>query len=268
MYTKDRLVGLLPYYLQDGENIKKYYETLAKFYDEIIDIFKEITDSRDIDLAEMYGLDILGDIVNQPRTSKYKDDEKYRNRLKTKVMQNNSMADIESINSIANSFLEDNFIGIKQGYQDNKSKEPAMLEVNLSANKLESVTLDNTIQTLKCGVELGTTTLGLGLGAIPKVNQIKKYKPIFIPNLQNAIGIGVRLQYRMINNKEVIKIKHKPKLNFKSKSDKIDIVSKPSKMNLKCKKDTIKIQLKPFCFKQNYIKCGNTSLPAKMGVLL
>lgn len=270
MHTKDRLIELLPYYLQNGENINKYYNALSYFYDELIDIFIKIIDSKDIDKAELYALDIIGDIVNQLRTEKYKEDEKYRNRLKTKIMQNNSMGHTEDINSLANAFLGENFIGVRQGYENKDlDNEPAMLEVMLSANKLESTTLDHTRKNLKCGtIQTGITSLGGGLQSIPTVKEIKKYKPIFIPELQSAVSTGVRLQYRVKNNIEIIKIKTTPKITFKNATKKIKVTQKLSKITFKNPIETIKIKSNPFYFKQNYLKCGETSLSARMGVLL
>ncbi|KEI18243.1 hypothetical protein [Clostridium haemolyticum] len=271
MHTKERLISLLPYYLENGENINKYYEVLSFFYDELIDVFNEIIDNRDINNAELYGLDIIGDIVGQKRTEKYKDDEKYRNRIKTRIMQNNSRGYIEDVNNLASAFLGENFIGIRQGYQfKDLAHEPAMLEVNLSSNKLKNYILDNAYHTLKCGtVNTGVSCLGNGMQSIPLTKQtIKKYKPIFIPELQSAVSSGVRLQYRINNNKETVKIKLKPNITFKDTVKKIKMTKNPYKITFKNPIEIIKIKSNPFYFKQNFLKCGITSISAKMGILL
>ena len=188
MDTKERLIELLPYYLQNGDNINKYYSVLADFYNQIIDVFTDIIDSRDIDLVELGGLDIIGDIIGQKRTEKYKEDTKYRNRLKTRVMQNNSLGHTEDINSLADAFLGENFIGIRQGYNNKDlGNEPAMAEVILSANKIANTQIKKESVMLQCGtLQTGTATLGAGIGATTNNKLIKTYKSIFIPDLQKC----------------------------------------------------------------------------------
>jgi hypothetical protein len=265
--TLERIIDLLPYYLQNGENINKYYSLITQMYDEILNVFLDIVDSRDIDKSELYGLDIIGQIVGE-NDRNIKDDELFRNNVKTKIIQNNSRGYIEDINQLSRIFLGENFINTKEGWHNEEvENEPAMLEVNLSANKIESQTIDRSKRNLVCGtVATGTTSLGCGIMAITKENIIRKYKPIFIPNLELAAAIGVRLQYRVKNNREDINIKETPKIKFNGSKKDINIKETP---NLKFSNaESINISSNIDYFIPKQIQCGTTSISARMGVLL
>ena len=112
--TQEIMVGLLPYYLQSGTNINKYFIALAKMFDEIITVFLEIQDSRDLDKNYQFGLEIIGDIVGEKRNSL--DDEAYRENLKTKIKRNRSNGDIETLNEFARSLLDNDFIGFNDDF--------------------------------------------------------------------------------------------------------------------------------------------------------
>lgn len=263
MHTKDRLIELLPYYLQNGENINKYYKVLSYFYDELIDIFIKIIDSKDIDKAELYALDIIGDIVNQLRTEKNREDEKYRNRLKTKVMQNNSMGHTEDINGLANAFLGENFIGVRQGYQyKDLNNEPAMVEIMLNGNYLTKKIKDIDVRYDKVGSKI----TGLyDLNKTDKHINYVDYKPLFLPQLNKAIAISVRPQYRIKDEKELLKIKSITKVTFKDNT----IIKAKSITKVTFSKETkIKIDSKINIIKQIDLQCGTTCVSAQMGVLL
>jgi hypothetical protein len=112
--TQERMVNILPFYLRNGENINKYYTALSEMFDEIIEVFVQIINSRDIDKAFGFGLDIIGDIVGESRNNL--DDETYRENLRTKIRRNRSNGDIEVLNEFARSLLDSDFIGFDDDY--------------------------------------------------------------------------------------------------------------------------------------------------------
>ena len=105
-----RLISLLPYYLQNGQNIQKIFQVIGEQFDELVNAAKEIIDSRNIDKSFGFGLDVIGDIVGQLRNGM--DDETYRNVLRTKVVQNKSIGDIETLNNFGRMILGKYFLGI------------------------------------------------------------------------------------------------------------------------------------------------------------
>lgn len=107
-----RMLNLLPYYLQSGENIAKFYKVLAHLYDDLVNVFIEIIDSRNIDKSKLYGLDIIGDIVGEKRNGL--EDEKFRENIKTKIRRNRSNGDIETLNDFARSILDADFTGFNE----------------------------------------------------------------------------------------------------------------------------------------------------------
>ena len=110
--TTERLVSFLPYYFKNGENIKIYFSVFAELFDELIQVFVQIQQSRDIDKSELYGLDILGDIVGELRNGLT--DPKYLENLRTKIRRNRSNGNIEILNDFARSILGDDFIGFSE----------------------------------------------------------------------------------------------------------------------------------------------------------
>jgi len=110
--TTERLVSFLPYCLKNGENIKIYFSVFAELFDELIQVFVQIQQSRDIDQSELYGLDILGDIVGELRNGL--EDTKYLENLRTKIRRNRSNGDIETLNDFARSILGNDFIGFSE----------------------------------------------------------------------------------------------------------------------------------------------------------
>ena len=122
--TTERLVSFLPYYLKNGENIKIYFSVFAELFDELVQVFIQIQQSRDIDQSELYGLDILGDIVGELRNGSA--DTKYLENLRTKIRRNRSNGDIETLNDFARSILGDDFIGF------NETEESGTLQLQYS----------------------------------------------------------------------------------------------------------------------------------------
>lgn len=117
--TQTRMIELLPYYLQNGENIKKYYKAIAMVFDEITQVLLSVVENRDVDSSVLYGLDVLGNIVGELRNGL--EDETFRENIKTKIKRNRSYGDIEILNEFARNLLDGDFVGIFEDY--NKSGE-------------------------------------------------------------------------------------------------------------------------------------------------
>lgn len=150
MTTKDRLIQLLPYYLQQGENINKYFSVLAKYYDELVNVFLDIIDSRDIDKSKLYGLDIIGTIIGEERQGRT--DLDYRSALRTKIIANRSAGDIETLNNYMRSLMGNFFVGILEGGNTNLTLRYTFPAVNNPVNYLKKATaagvnIDTQIQT-------------------------------------------------------------------------------------------------------------------------
>lgn len=110
MTTQSRMIDMLPYYLRNGSSINKYYIAIAKIFDEIIEVFVDIQNSRDIDKSWGFGLDIIGDILGEERNGL--DDESFRAVLRTKIISNRSTGDIETLNDFGRLILGQFFEGI------------------------------------------------------------------------------------------------------------------------------------------------------------
>lgn len=112
--TQLRMLELLPYYLQNGDNIKKYYKAVAIMFDEITDILLYVTQNRDVDESVLYGLDVLGHIVGELRNGS--NDEIFKENIKTKIKRNRSYGNIEILNEFARNLLDGDFVGIFEDY--------------------------------------------------------------------------------------------------------------------------------------------------------
>ncbi|NEZ48020.1 hypothetical protein FDF74_12650 [Clostridium niameyense] len=250
--TQERMIELLPYYLKGGKNTKIYYKAIANIFDELMDIFLDIIDSRDIDKSTLYGLNILGDIVGQIR--KIDNDELFRNRVKTKVMQNNSRGYIEDINQLATVFMGNKFIGTKEGWHDNMANnEPALLEVNLDAEAFAKTLIDKSTRSLETGTVAisDRTSLGGNFQATTNIKKIKQYEKIYLPELEQAAAIGVKLQYHMKHDPDITKI------------------NKSSNLKVKTAPKVIKINEGKVIYKAySILQCGMRSTSAQLGVLL
>ncbi|WP_125153680.1 DUF2612 domain-containing protein [Clostridium rectalis] len=164
METKDRMINLLPYYIQNGKNINKYFGVLAKMYNELIDIFTNILNSRNLDSSTLYGLDIIGDIIGEKRLGR--NDKDYRSALKTKIIANRSTGDIETINNYMKSLMGSFYIGIIEGNNTNITLRYSYPSIDnpvayLKKATAAGVSIDTQIQTYVpvVGQMLGTLQL-------------------------------------------------------------------------------------------------------------
>lgn len=119
-------------YSKDLEsNVGKLFIIVGDELEELEELFSKIYDSRDIDKAEGRSLDRVGNNVQQLRWDT--DDEFYRQLIKTKIIANLSIGDIETINEVANVLLGEGYKGVEETW--NKSRydfEPAGLEITIT----------------------------------------------------------------------------------------------------------------------------------------
>lgn len=264
--TLERMLNKLPFHLQKGEHIKGYYRVFACLYDELMDQFATILNYLDVEQAQGYALDLIGDTMDCIRPL-HMVDEEYRRMLKVRIMQNNSEGKIEDINSLTRTLLKNKFIGIKQGYEIS-GNEPAMLKVKISADELEKETVKINKLLLKTGtINTGTHKLGKGIEGITDKVIKKEFKSIDIPDLKHAVAAGVRLEYNIKSKPSEIKIKQKPSVKFKSSTSAVKVselenvlkFSDETSINLKCDINTYNIY---------DIECGTLDCNAETGVLL
>lgn len=147
---KDRMIGLLPTYLQCGANINIYYKVLSGFLQELYDLFQQIDLYRDIDNSVEYALDIIGDIVGELRQGR--NDVDYKVALRGRIISNRSTGDIETINNFSRTLLGDYFVGVFE------SPTPMNLKLRYTFNPLgDKNTLINLVKkAVAAGVNLDT----------------------------------------------------------------------------------------------------------------
>ena len=93
----------------------KLFKLIADEMEELRQTLNLIESWRDIDLA---GGEVLGRIGNNVQEKRRgKNDTKYRQFIKTKIIANRSKGDVETLNEVAEVFIGDKYIGIIEGWQ-------------------------------------------------------------------------------------------------------------------------------------------------------
>lgn len=100
---------------------------------ELVDVFKKIEDSRDIDKAYGKTLDKAGKNVLEYRNGRT--DEEYREHIKIKIIANMSQGDINTINQVAEFFLGDDFLGIEEAWRNPLYDELAGIIIHIKPPK-------------------------------------------------------------------------------------------------------------------------------------
>lgn len=111
--TLEKMIDLLPYHLQQGENINKILKVFSAILDECTEITEQIQDIGNID-SNGDILDYTGSIVSVYRNGDT--DDNFRDRIKTKIVRNFSKGDIETINGLGNVLLGDNYVGVIENH--------------------------------------------------------------------------------------------------------------------------------------------------------
>ncbi|AXG97813.1 DUF2612 domain-containing protein [Clostridium botulinum] len=236
--TLERMYELLPYYMKKHNN-HIYYKALSIIQDEIISQAINIMKQRNLNKAEGFALDIIGDIVALPRNML--DDEEYRKMIKLQIIINNSTGTIENINNICKTFLgEDIYIGMKEGWNDVVTdNEPALIRILLRAEEFHN---DKIITDKRYNITGATETsslsqMGTALNAYTMKDQ-EDYIPdttralTIVPFLKKTFPIGVRYQYGVNFKTNVIRVNTESNLKWRSSQNKT-IVNNERNLNIK-----------------------------------
>ncbi|WP_158644225.1 DUF2612 domain-containing protein [Clostridium botulinum] len=236
---------LLPYYMKKHNN-HIYYKALSIIQDEIISQAVEIMKQRNLNKAQGFALDIIGDIVALPRNML--DDEEYRKMIKLQIIINNSTGTIENINNICKTFLgEDIYIGMKEGWNDVVTdNEPALIRILLRAEEFhnDKIIVDKRYNVTGATETSSLSQMGTALNAYTMKDQ-EDYIPdttralTIVPFLKKTFPIGVRYQYGVNFKTNVIRVNTKSNLKWRSSQNKT-IVKSVRNLNIK-KHQNIKI---------------------------
>lgn len=121
------------YKKRPGSNNAKLLGLANAEMNELVDVFKKIEDSRDIDKAHGKTLDNAGKNVLEYRNGRT--DEEYREHIKIKIIANMSQGDINTINQVAEFFLGDDFLGIEEAWRNPIYNEPAGIIMHVRPSK-------------------------------------------------------------------------------------------------------------------------------------
>lgn len=126
----DKLLNRLPSHFnkEPSSNNYKVFQLIAKQIDGNEELYATIQRFWDVDQAVGVGLDRLGKDEGISRGSY--DDETYRKFIKIEYLVNMGTGDIEIINTILDAYMEDNFLGLDEGWTQYLG-EPASIIANV-----------------------------------------------------------------------------------------------------------------------------------------
>ncbi|MBW2672332.1 MAG: hypothetical protein JRD89_02800 [Deltaproteobacteria bacterium] len=136
--TIERMLKALPhvYAKSSDSNTRKLLSIPARELDVLLLELATIQDWEQIDHARGQTLDLIGTNVREPRGSK--DDVQYRIYLKLRQIVNLSRGEIERFNTVLNILLGDAYLGIREGWNDPISPEPAQVIIGYDNDLLSS----------------------------------------------------------------------------------------------------------------------------------
>ncbi|WP_425447723.1 hypothetical protein [Dethiothermospora halolimnae] len=136
MILEKMLNRLTDNYRKDKDsNIYKLFAIIAPEIEELNQAIKDIKTVKDVDTATGYHLDRIGSNVKEYRGNK--NDDKYRQFIKTKIKANLSKGDIETLNEVAEVVIGDNFISLTELWNNPLyDNEQAALLLNFEPNNL------------------------------------------------------------------------------------------------------------------------------------
>lgn len=178
---------------QITSNNYKALSLVADYIDDSEALYATIQSFWDVDQAVGVGLDRLGKDEGISRGSY--DDETYRKFIKIEYIINVSDGNIEVMNTILDAYLEDNFLGIDEGW-NRYLGEPASVVVNV--NQVYEDLPYNLLKRIKpAGVKISVATqrdidLGLNIsGAVSEYQITNILTPKFeMPDLHTSISYG------------------------------------------------------------------------------
>lgn len=176
MINEQKVIELLPYHLQSGENTLKYLKAFIRLQNEILELIEDIGMIGDVE-SEGVALDLTGMIVNEYRNGET--DTDFRVRIKSKIISSISGGEIETLNGFARILLKDAFVGIVEGYSLTPPK-PASLTLVYNASLVDFDPLNAFKTVMAGGVSLDTS--------------LQIYVPVFDfydPSVTNLVQIPI-----------------------------------------------------------------------------
>jgi len=143
MTIKEKMVAILADYFDKSEdsNISKLIGIVAEQIEKLNEAFKEIQDSRDIDLAFGQTLDNIGTNLGEPRNGM--DDPTYRDFLKTSITAALSRGDMETVLSMGRVLYGQDVLGIIETWAlERYEHEPAGLVMKIENTRNDGIDLD------------------------------------------------------------------------------------------------------------------------------
>lgn len=107
-------------------NLYKIFEVIKGEIVSVEEVTHEVKTQDELDSATGISLDRHGELVGQRRA--YLGDKSYRLLIKSRIRQNLSGGDIPTANEFFTLILKDNYLGIKEGWDNSKyDNEPALV---------------------------------------------------------------------------------------------------------------------------------------------
>lgn len=107
-------------------NLYKIFEVIKDEIVSVEEVTHEVENQDELNSATGISLDRHGELVGQRRA--YLDDKSYRLLIKSRIRQNLSGGEISTVNEFFTLILKDNYLGIKEGWDNSKyDNEPALV---------------------------------------------------------------------------------------------------------------------------------------------
>lgn len=150
----EEMIELLPYHLQNGENVNKIFKVLGKQLEDAERAFIQIQMIYDIINATDGILDQTGKIVGEYRQGE--NDTLFKNRILTKMVRITTSGNIETINNLGRTLLGDNFLRVFERWNYSPAKEPAAMTLVYNYSNVESNPIELMKSAVAGGVNLDT----------------------------------------------------------------------------------------------------------------
>ncbi|MCA0980248.1 hypothetical protein [Exiguobacterium aestuarii] len=157
MSVKNKMIKMLTDVFDKSEdsNIAKLITIVAEQLDRLNDTLRTVNDWRDIDNAKGTTLDLIG--VNLGEARDGRDDDAYRDFLKTAIKATISKGDMESVLSMGKVLYQDDIVNIIETWASERYDfEPAGLVMQIENTRDEGILLNYQIlkRVMAAGVRL------------------------------------------------------------------------------------------------------------------
>lgn len=145
---KEKISLILTQFQEQSPKLVEFILSFLKECNELEDIYQELLDQKDLDLAEGVFLDIIGAYVGESRNNR--DDESYRQGIKVRIAVNTSSGTVEDLIGVLNLlFGEDVDVIITRS-------APASIQLYLGIPQPSEDLIALLQQTIAAGVEISS----------------------------------------------------------------------------------------------------------------